>query len=337
MTIPPSFSTPAPGTIWHLSYGSNMCPSVLSGRRKIKPIESRPVIVPGYWLSFDIGGLPFVEPCYASILKMDPARMHQRIYAQFVHDRTKFGQEFVWDETHPEKSYPPVLQGVVHRISEYDWQKIIQSEGGWGHDVPTGYDQIDVDCRVYEPHSSAASTAGEHISAKVLIARPLSIKTQCQPSARYKNLLTSGAAHHGLDPAYQRYLSSIVPYECAGSRSRLARSVFMVFNLPMILAFYILVRRNVGKPIEKHTQPPYWLAWYFDRSFRFSNVAHDYVIAPLFGSGRCSSLEQQALTRKRIQESLAQNNVLPEKEQRAQEEEPKVVKFVEKVVESTAP
>ena len=132
MTIPSSPPPPpfpaAPGSVLYLSYGSNLDPNVLSGRRKIKPLESKPVIVPGYWLSFDIGGFLFVEPCFASILKMDPARMHQRSYAQFVHDRTKYGQEFTWDEDHPERSYPPVLQGVVHRISEYDWQKVIQSE-----------------------------------------------------------------------------------------------------------------------------------------------------------------------------------------------------------------
>ncbi|KAG0047830.1 hypothetical protein BGZ83_007207, partial [Gryganskiella cystojenkinii] len=118
-------------TIWYLGYGSNMDPKVLTGRRKIQPLESRAVTVPGYWLSFDIGGIPFVEPCFASILKVDPNRLHDRSYAEEVHSRTMWGREFVWDENHPEhpmRSYPPVLQGVAHRITLRDWQLVIHSE-----------------------------------------------------------------------------------------------------------------------------------------------------------------------------------------------------------------
>ncbi|KAG0048734.1 hypothetical protein BGZ83_006337 [Gryganskiella cystojenkinii] len=325
MPVPASSSD---GTIWYLAYGSNMDPKVLSGRRKIKPLESKPVIVPGYWLSFDIGGLPFLEPCFASILKMDPARMHQRDYAVFVHNRTRYGQVFSWDENHPERSYPPTLQGVVHKITEHDWRKVIESEGGWGHDVPTGYDQIEVDCQV-------VGSSG-HIAAQVLTARPLSIKTQCQPSARYKNLLTAGAAHHNLDPEYQMYLSSIVPYECSGRQSRIARAIMSVVNMPMVLAFSFLVRRNKGKPIEQHTPPPYWMAWYFDKANRFSNAIHDYVVAPILGSGRCSTREQQILTRKKIEETRVLEERQKQSERQA-EQEPEIVKAVEQVFESTAP
>ena len=107
----------------------------------------------------------------------------------------------------------------------------------------------------------------------------------------------------------------------------------MVFNLPVVLAFWILMRRNKDKPIEKHTQPPYWLAWYFDKAHRFSNAVHDYLVAPLLGSGRCSTQEQQVLTRKRIQKTMALD--IPQDAQA--EQEPELVKLVEKVVESTAP
>lgn len=54
--------------------------------------------------------------------------MHQKEYALEVHSRTMHGREFVWDEKNPEKSYPPVLQGVVHKITLRDWQLVIQSE-----------------------------------------------------------------------------------------------------------------------------------------------------------------------------------------------------------------
>ncbi|KAF9358452.1 hypothetical protein BGX26_001736 [Mortierella sp. AD094] len=277
-----------------------MDPKVLAGRRKIQPVESRRVVVPDYWLSFDVGGVPFLEPCFASILKMDRSRFRDKNYALFVHDHCRYGQEFKWDEKQPEKSYPPPLQGVAHKITLRDWEVLIQSETGWGHDVPTGYDQIQVQCIVVGDDDDEHS-----ISAHVLATRPLSIKSQCQPSPGYKNLLITGAAHHNLDPAYQDYLAHIVPYECTGAPSFLARRVFQVFNLPLLLAFKLLVRHNKGKPANQHSQPPYWIAWCFDKASRFSNAAHDYLIVPILASGRCSTIGNQVYTRKRIEAELA--------------------------------
>ncbi|KAG0355646.1 hypothetical protein BC939DRAFT_456021 [Gamsiella multidivaricata] len=321
-------------TIWYLAYGSNMDPKVLTGRRKIQPIESRPVIVPNYWLSFDIGGIPFIEPCFASILKMDSSRLHEKAYALHVHSRTQHGREFLWDESHPDhpqRSYPPVLQGVVHRITLRDWQLVIQSEGGWGYDVPTGYNQIEVDCVVVG--------SKEHLSAHVLEARPLSVKTHCQPTARYKSLLTAGAAHHSLDPAYQRYLAGIVPYECTGLRSRIARSIFTVVSSPLMIMFAIMFWRNKGKSADQLKRPPYWAAWCFDRAARFSGGMHDYLIAPIFGSGRRSSPAHQAIVRRRIQDTMEEAKSLGQLQQQREvevEKESKALKMAEKAVESVA-
>ncbi|CAO3568938.1 unnamed protein product [Mortierella alpina] len=318
-------------TLWYLAYGSNMDPAVLAGRRKIQPLESKNVVVPEYWLSFDFAGVPFLEPCFASILKRDQSRVHERDYALFVHDRCRYGQDFVWDEDHPERCYPPVLQGVVHKITLWDWRLIVQSEGGWGHDVPTGYDHVEIDCSVVN--------SDEHISAHVLTARPHAIRTRCQPSPRYKNLLTAGAAHHKLDPAYQDYLLRILPYECTGLRSHVARSVFMVFNIPMLIAFAFLLRRNKGLPADQHQQPPYWMAWYFDKASRFSNTAHDYIVAPILGSGRCLTKSRQSVVKKSIEAALAESKTRQQHQQcqeREVEKEPELVKLAEKVVESVA-
>lgn len=176
--------------------------------------------------------------------------------------------------------------------------ELVHLQGGWGHDVPTGYSQITVNCTVVGTN--------EQIAAHVLDARPLSITTRCQPSTRYKNLLTAGAAYHNLDPDYQRYLATIVPYECSGLRSRFGQSLFTVFNLPMLIAFALLLRRNKDLPAHLHTQPPFWMAWYFDKASRFANAAHDYIVAPLLGSGRCSTDTQAALMCKKIEQELAE-------------------------------
>ncbi|KAF9216715.1 hypothetical protein BGZ59_008436 [Podila verticillata] len=320
-------------TIWYLAYGSNMDPKVFTGRRKVTPLESIPVIARDYWLSFDIAGIPFVEPCFASILKIDHARLHSRDYALEVHNRTKYGQEFLWDDKHPKSAYPPVLQGVAHRITQRDWQLVIQSDGGWGHDVPTGYNQIMIPCNVVGGSSKV-------LHAHVLEARPLSVRSHCQPTLRYKNLLTSGAAHHNLDPEYQRYLAKIVPYECNGVRSKMARALFITINVPVMLMFAVIVLRNRGKPVDQMKRPPYWAAWVFDRASRMSAAMHDYFIMPVFGSGRRSTEAHQAVVRKRIEERMRNKPDLAEQQAcREKEEEaggPRSVKAVQDVVESAA-
>ncbi|KAF9157270.1 hypothetical protein BGX21_005143 [Mortierella sp. AD011] len=327
----PDTDTP---TIWYLAYGSNMNPKVFTGRRKIQPIESKNVIVPDYWLSFDIGGIPYIEPCFASILKINHARLHDYNYALEVHDKTRFGQEFNWDETHPEhpmRSYPPILQGVAHKITLREWQLVIQSEGGWGHDVPTGYNQIKVSCTV-------AGTK-ETISAHVLEARPLSVKSQCQPSLRYKNLLTEGAAHHNIDLAYQQYLARIVPYECVGFAPKAGRALTIFFSSPMLVFFLLVVTRNMGRSADRQIAPPFWAAWCSDKFSRFSGTIHDYFTSQIFGSGRHSSPAHRLLVRHRIEQELQTDKTL-EQHQKCMEAEVEregaALKMAEKAAETMA-
>ncbi|KAG0281309.1 hypothetical protein BGZ97_009287, partial [Linnemannia gamsii] len=123
-------TSPEEETIWYLAYGSNMDPKVFTESRKITPLETIRVRVPDYWLSFDLGGIPFSEPCFASVLKRDPERMHEKEYAMFVHAHCRFGQAFVWEDEKEggEGAYPMELHGVVYRITLRDWELIVHSE-----------------------------------------------------------------------------------------------------------------------------------------------------------------------------------------------------------------
>ena len=169
----------------------------------------------------------------------------------------------------------------------------------------------------------------------VLEARPASVRSHCQPTARYKGLLTAGAAHHKLDPAYQKYLAGIVPYECTGTRSKVARILFTAMNTPLMLMFLIMFLRNRGKTADQITRPPFWAAWCFDKGARCSALVHDYVIAPIFGSGRTSSLAHQAVVRKRIEIAMLTDKA-DECNTKAVESEGPMVKAAEEAVESLA-
>jgi hypothetical protein len=215
-----------------------------------------------------------------------------------------------------------------HRISFF----INYFQGGWGHDVPTGYNQIQVDCNV--------TGTNEQISAYVLEARPLSVKSQCQPSARYKNLLTAGAAHHQLEPSYQRYLEGIVPYECVGLGPKTARILLGLVNFPVIIVFGIIIfMRSRPNPAIRPRPPPFAVAWIIDKFSRYSNMIHDNIIAPIFGSGRHSSEKQLVVMRKRVQAQLEDGKTASEhqasREAEADQEGP-ALKIAEQAVESVA-
>ncbi|KAG0043274.1 hypothetical protein BGZ83_011640, partial [Gryganskiella cystojenkinii] len=202
--------------------------------------------------------------------------------------------------------------------------------GGWGYDVPTGYNQIEVDCQL-----ASDKDQEQCISAVVLEARPASVKKFCQPTARYKGLLTTGAAHHNLDPAYQRYLAGIVPYECTGVRSKVARVLFSAMNMPLMMMFLVMFLKNRGKPADQITRPPYWAAWCFDKGARCSALIHDCIIAPIFGSGRSSSWEHQGVVRKRLQVEMLQKKI-GEFDKQVIEREGPILKAAEEAVESVA-
>ncbi|KAI9149777.1 hypothetical protein H9P43_009956 [Blastocladiella emersonii ATCC 22665] len=96
--------------LWYLGYGSNMNPKVLTGRRKVHPVESAPVRVPGYKLTFDCRGFPYLEPSFASIDVRDAS-----------------------------KDTVPELHGVAFLITKDEYQQIRDTEG-------LAYADVEVKC-----------------------------------------------------------------------------------------------------------------------------------------------------------------------------------------------
>jgi hypothetical protein len=91
-------------SVWYLGYGSNMKSSVMSSR-KIQPLETCPVKVLDYVLTFDVFGLPYSEPAMASISR--------------------------WTMDDPDsQGSVPCVHGVAYRLSAADVRRLIATEGG---------------------------------------------------------------------------------------------------------------------------------------------------------------------------------------------------------------
>jgi hypothetical protein len=102
-----------------------------------------------------------------------------------------------------------------------------------------------------------------------------------QPSARYLNLLITGAAEHDLPLSYQQYLAQIRPYRITTTRQKIGKGVFLVVWAPPILSLLALGKIFAG---PDGRSPP-WLVTLGNVLFAAMWNSYDYVYKPVFGDG----------------------------------------------------
>ena len=144
-----------PDFVYNFAYGSNMSPKVLSGRRKIHPIESTPGILEGWQLTFDLRGIPAVEPCFGNIKENGECEVH----------------------------------GILHRMTGSEFRQLLASEGGAGVD-PNGYIPHEVSVKAYDGRTISAYALVVHqTSPMVLLHHTLPsaryVSLLCQGATHY--------------------------------------------------------------------------------------------------------------------------------------------------------
>lgn len=97
--------------LWYLGYGSNMKASSMTDR-KVAPIATKIVRVPTHYVTFDIFGIPYSEPCYASIEEFpDDGKMK----LDLVHSSGRMPVQ-------------PIC-GVAHLLNPADFHRLLVTEG----------------------------------------------------------------------------------------------------------------------------------------------------------------------------------------------------------------
>jgi len=99
----------------NFAYGSNMSLSVLTGRRKITPIKSTAAVLHGYALTFNLRGVPYLEPGFGNLVPHKGSAVH----------------------------------GVVHSMRKADFVRLLQSEAGNGNSRD-GYIPVPVQLTAYD-------------------------------------------------------------------------------------------------------------------------------------------------------------------------------------------
>jgi len=188
--------------VWYFAYGANMNPSVLQGRRGVKPKESKPCIVPDMYLNFDYAGIPYWEPGFATVSRRDPRSPSE-----------------------------PAVHGVVHYISAREFARIRRTEGGFGYDG-LGYGVEKVQAHCYD---------GSLLDVFTLVATPSVAKENLCPSVRYMDLLLAGARHENIRDNYIKHLESFPAYRTQGVRAVIGKWLFLPLVALMLTPFFVCI------------------------------------------------------------------------------------------------
>jgi len=143
---------------WYLGYGSNMKASSMDDR-KITPIATKVVNVPTHYVTFDIFGIPYSEPCYASIEEF-PDGGNGKL--QVIHGKRCL--------------QVPSIYGIAHLLTPSDFHRLLVTEGSG-----VVYDIIQVEAFALDERRKST---GEKLAAYTLKAK-WPQRPNGTPSARY--------------------------------------------------------------------------------------------------------------------------------------------------------
>lgn len=274
-----------PDTVLYLAYGSNLCAQTFQGNRGIQPLSQVNVVVPELVMTFDLAGLPYVEPCFANT-KYRRHTAPQSSTSEKSHllpDKTPKYHKNRWKKG---------LVGVVYEITKEDYAHVIATEGGGA-----SYQDVLVDChelpadeeivpefptsQPFRAHTlySPVLPPGEPPSEGGRLSRP--DPAYAQASVRYLKLITDGADEHALPGEYKDYLHQLRPYTMTTQKQKLGGWIFSMIWLPLISGVFGL-NSIFG---DEEGKAPAWLVAVTGAIFRGMWMSYDGVFLKLFGDG----------------------------------------------------
>eukprot|EP01114_Cavostelium_apophysatum_P009579 TRINITY_DN22761_c0_g1_i1.p1 TRINITY_DN22761_c0_g1~~TRINITY_DN22761_c0_g1_i1.p1 ORF type:complete len:319 (-),score=49.18 TRINITY_DN22761_c0_g1_i1:33-989(-) len=288
-------STHSKRYVWYLAYGSNMNTKVLTGRRGVKPIESRPCECESLLLSFELrSAFAYTEPCFATVLDRPAKTSFTASEIDFYRRRTgnpPLDASLIGKD--PQSLMPPHLHGVIHKITMEEYEMIRRTEGGGGHD-DFGYVDKHVVCTTYN---------GEKIPAVTLVIfNKRLLYPDLQASARYLNVIREGARQHNVDEAYCKYLDTLEPYRATTIRHKIGKWLMIVLLFPVILFFLTVFvgTRTIG--IKRRL--PWALYWFIEQLGWSIFWCHDHFYSYIFGNGYNSMVPKKVTMKRNPAQSI---------------------------------
>lgn len=176
--------------LWYLAYGSNLSSETFIEKRKIRPLAAKNVFVRELELTFDLPGLPYLEPRFAN----------SRIAANSGHVECHLGgcigEKREQGASRRSKSEEDVrgefggLIGVAYLVTPEDFAQVVKTEGGGA-----GYEVMAAKAEVLEKDvKDSICLTGEAFEVITLCASPSQTRgTTGYPSLRYITIIRTGA------------------------------------------------------------------------------------------------------------------------------------------------
>ncbi|KAI9787954.1 MAG: hypothetical protein M1816_007354 [Peltula sp. TS41687] len=285
-------ASPQGETVLYLAYGSNLCAETFRRKRGIKPLAEVNVLVPELRLTFDLPGLPYVEPCFANVELKDAASKSTVNPGRDL-EREPLIQSEKAPRYHKDR-WKKGLVGVVYEVTRKDYAHIIATEGGG-----VSYKDILVTCYSLPDAATVPETPNTPAFKAHTLCAPFSpppelngtvrtaarrqrpVRSYAQPSARYLKLITDGADEHHLPSEYKAYLHELRPYTITRRTQRLGRFIYLSLFGPVLLSVF------TGQKLfaDKHGKSPRWYAAFVEAVFIVLWGAYDHVFKNLFGDG----------------------------------------------------
>ncbi|RLL99189.1 hypothetical protein CFD26_107750 [Aspergillus turcosus] len=296
-------TVPSEKTVLYLAYGSNLSAKTFLGKRGIRPLSQINVVVPSLRLTFDLPGVPYIEPCFAATRRRAHPPKETQIGTVGKVGNLADEDADAWEQSTllSEESTSMPLVGVVYEVTVADYAKIIATEGGG-----SGYKDIVVDCYPFPKSHSPTDPIPEYPETKPFkshtllspnddsdpsrlaaknrhLPPPYRRPDPCyaQPSARYLDLINTGAAEHNLPLPYRRYLAQFQPYRITTVRQMFGKAIFVASWFPVLIVLMGLSRLLAG---PDGRSPP-WLAQGANLVFYVMWSTYDHFFAPIFGDG----------------------------------------------------
>lgn len=281
-------------TVLYLAYGSNLASETFLGMRGIKPLSQLIVVVPELQLTFDLPGVPYMEPCFAGThFRRSPTGADDTSDPPDASEK----QSLLQSEDRDQDRYKGPLIGVVYEVTLTDYAKIIATEGGGSgykdiiitcYPFPKSYDPADPiperpDTQPVKAHTLLSPAAMKE-AAQLQINSAVSVSPKsrrAQPSARYLKLITTGAAEHNLPSAYREYLAQVQPYRTTSVRQRIGLVVFLFTWAPLLL-LTLKLSRIFARPDGRS---PEWVSRFRDVVTTGMWSSYDNVFVHIFGDG----------------------------------------------------
>ena len=281
-------------TVLYLAYGSNLAYEKFQDPkgRGIKPLAQINVQVPALRMTFDLPGIPYIEPCFAnSAIRSSKDKSPRR---DGENEKSPLLESNSTDQDYRKDRWQKGLIGVVYEVTAADYAHIIATEGGGA-----SYKDILVDC--YPLGSDPRDTVPQDPKTTPFKAHTLFApavpdgeappkdggrfqrpdQAFAQASARYLKLITDGAEECELPFEYQEYLHSLHAFTITTMRQRLGMAVMLTTWVPLVLLLF-----QVSKLFaDKDGILPEWLKGVLGTVFRAVWISYDLVLKPLFGEG----------------------------------------------------